>query len=65
MGKVNRFVGIAEDITKRREAEEALRKSEEQFRLTFEMAPIGMAISNLKGQIPTGESGSSQCFGIL
>ena len=50
MGKVNRFVGIAEDITKRREAEEALRKSEEQFRLTFELAPIGMAISTLKGK---------------
>jgi len=50
MGKVNRFVGIAEDITNRREGEEALRKSEEQFRLTFEMAPIGMAISSLKGK---------------
>jgi len=50
MGKVNRFVGIAEDITKRRDAEEALRKSEEQFRLTFEMAPIGMAISSLKSK---------------
>ena len=50
MGKVNRFVGIAEDITKRREAEEALKKSEEQFRLTFEMAPIGMAITTLKGK---------------
>ncbi|MEM8828871.1 MAG: EAL domain-containing protein [Cyanobacteria bacterium P01_G01_bin.19] len=50
MGKVNRFVGIAEDITNRRDAEEALRKSEEQFRLTFEMAPIGMAISCLKSK---------------
>lgn len=50
MGKVNRFVGIAEDITNRRDAEEALRKSEEQFRLTFELAPIGMAISTLKGK---------------
>ena len=50
MGKVNRFVGIAEDISKRHDAEEALRKSEEQFRLTFELAPIGMAISNLKGK---------------
>ncbi len=50
MGRVNRFVGIAEDITKRKEAEEALKKSEEQFRLTFEMAPIGMAISSLKGK---------------
>ena len=50
MGKVSRFVGIAEDITKRREAEAAMRKSEEQFRLTFEMAPIGMAISTLEGK---------------
>jgi diguanylate cyclase (GGDEF)-like protein/PAS domain S-box-containing protein len=50
MGKVDRFVGIAEDITTRREAEEALKKSEEQFRLTFDMAPIGMAISSLKGK---------------
>ena len=50
MGRVNRFVGIAEDITKRKEAEEALKKSEEQFRLTFEMTPIGMAISSLKGK---------------
>ena len=51
MGKVNRFVGIAEDITKRREAEAAMRKSEEQFRLTFELAPIGMAITSLDGKI--------------
>ena len=50
MGKVSRFVGIAEDITNRRDAEEALRKSEEQFRLTFELAPIGMAISSLNGK---------------
>ena len=51
MGKVNRFVGIAEDITKRRQAEQALKESEEQFRLTFEMAPIGMAITTLDGKI--------------
>ncbi len=50
MGKVSRFVGIAEDITKRRQAEEAMKKSEEQFRLTFEMAPIGMAITTLEGK---------------
>jgi diguanylate cyclase (GGDEF)-like protein/PAS domain S-box-containing protein len=50
-GKVNRFVGIAEDITERQLAEEALKKSEEQFRLTFEKAPIGMAITSLDGSI--------------
>ena len=51
MGKVNRFVGIAEDITKRKEAEDALKESEEQFRLTFEMAPIGMAVSTLNSKL--------------
>ena len=50
VNRVSRFVGIAEDITERREAEEAVRKSEEQFRLTFELAPIGMAISSLEGK---------------
>jgi diguanylate cyclase (GGDEF)-like protein/PAS domain S-box-containing protein len=50
-GEVNRFVGIAEDITDRKQAEEAMRKSEEQFRLTFEMAPIGMAITALDGKL--------------
>ncbi|MDJ0897512.1 MAG: EAL domain-containing protein [Xenococcus sp. MO_188.B8] len=49
-GKVSRFVGIAEDITQRKLAKLAMLKSEEQFRLTFEMAPIGMAITALNGQ---------------
>jgi diguanylate cyclase (GGDEF)-like protein/PAS domain S-box-containing protein len=49
-GSVNRFVGIAEDITERKGAEEAMRNSEEQFRLMFEKAPIGMTIANLKGK---------------
>jgi diguanylate cyclase (GGDEF)-like protein/PAS domain S-box-containing protein len=51
VGEVNRFVGIAEDITDRKQAEEAMRKSEEQFRLIFEMAPIGMAITTLDGKL--------------
>ncbi len=50
MGKVTRFVGIAEDITNRKQAELDVKKSEEQFRLTFEMAPIGMAITSLDGK---------------
>lgn len=63
MGKVNRFVGIAEDITKRREAEEALKKSEEQFRLTFEKAPIGMAISSLQGKFQRVNQALSDALG--
>lgn len=44
-------IGIAFDITNRKQAEETLRKSEEQFRLTFDLAPIGMALTELDGKI--------------
>lgn len=49
-GTAIRMDGIATDITKRKQAEAALLKSEEQFRLTFELAPIGMAMTSLEGQ---------------
>jgi len=48
-GTAIRMDGIATDITKRKQAEAALLKSEEQFRLTFELAPIGMAMTAVKG----------------
>lgn len=42
---------VFRDVTAQKQAEEALRKNEEQFRLTFEHAPIGMAISSIDGAI--------------
>ena len=48
-GQVTGFLGVAEDITDRRNAEMALRTSEETFRAAMENAPIGMTI-----QDPTG-----------
>jgi len=38
------------DIVKRKQVEEALRESEEQFRATFEQAAVGIAHANLQGQ---------------
>lgn len=41
--KPNQFAVVFADITERKRAEEALRQSEEQFRLLYEKAPLGIA----------------------
>jgi two-component system, cell cycle sensor histidine kinase and response regulator CckA len=41
---------LLHDVAERQLAEEALRQSEEQFRLTFEIAPIGMAVLTTDGR---------------
>lgn len=40
-------LGMVEDITERRQAEAAVRQSEEQFRRVFDEAPIGMSLASL------------------
>lgn len=46
-----RFVGVVRDISERRGIEEALRRSEEGFRLIFENAPIGILTADVGGKI--------------
>ena len=43
-GNPLRLAVVITDITERKRAEETLRASEERFRVTFEEAPVGMAI---------------------
>ena len=48
-GAVVAGIGFTQDVTEAREAEHALRESEQRNRLTFEHAPIGQAIVELDG----------------
>ena len=49
-GRPKYEIAVYEDITARREAEEALRHSEERFRRTFELASSGLAHVGLDGR---------------
>ena len=48
-GRPIRLIGAMTEITERKTTEEALRRSVEQFRSTFDNAPIGKAIVSLDG----------------
>ncbi|HYF95196.1 MAG TPA: EAL domain-containing protein [Symbiobacteriaceae bacterium] len=48
-GQVHFFSTIQRDIRPQKEAEQARRISEEQFRFAFEGAPIGMGLTNMQG----------------
>lgn len=49
LGEVSGVVSVATDITDRKRAEDALRKSEARFRTIFQEAPIGISIMDLQG----------------
>jgi PAS domain S-box-containing protein len=50
-GKAVGLTGLLEDFTKRKLAEEALRKSEERFKMLFTFAPDAFYLSDLQGRI--------------
>jgi len=49
-GKIVRWYGTAIDIEDRKQAEQALRKSEERWRSVFENSAIGVALTDLNGR---------------
>ena len=56
-------ISIFSDVTALREREEAVRKSEEQLRVAFDAAPIGMAIIDMEGRYQRVNPALCQLFG--
>ncbi|MEM7028112.1 MAG: PAS domain S-box protein [Chloroflexota bacterium] len=62
-GSVDQILGVVTDITERKRAEIELQKSEEQFRLVFELAPIGMAVVGFDGRFRSINQAFCQTLG--
>jgi PAS domain S-box-containing protein len=62
-GNVYRIVGIAEDITRRRETEDALRLAEARYRSIFENATEGIFRTTPEGRVVTANLALARMFG--
>jgi PAS domain S-box-containing protein len=64
LGKVIKIYGIFQDITVRKQAEKALRESEERFRAVSQSANDAIITANSKGIIISWNRGAEKIFGF-
>ncbi len=60
----SKFLGIGEDITKRKETEEALQQSEEHYRKLVDTAPFSIVLADLKGNITFANQQAAIMHGV-
>ncbi len=62
-GEIYRIVGVTEDITERKQIEETLRKSEEQYRSIFNSVTDCLFIFDMEGRIVEANTAACQTYG--
>jgi PAS domain S-box-containing protein len=63
-GKIIAGIKIVRDITQSKRIEEALRQSEEKYRVLFEAAPMGIGIADLRGNMLDGNQSMQEMTGF-
>jgi PAS domain S-box-containing protein len=61
--EIDKLVGVSMDITERKQAEETLRRSEQDLRLLFEQTPDGVFISDAQGRFLDVNSAGVELMG--
>jgi len=62
--QISKLLGIGEDITKRKEIEEALQQSEEHYRKLVDTAPFSIVLADLKGNITFANQQAAIMHGV-